>query len=247
MMSMMFSSRFGVALVLVMVTAACAGEGRSEPSAPQSVEPPPVASPPAEPASPPVGDVAEGGEQPAPEVAAVEPLPAEDPESAEVTNGADPPPAPADPPPAPPSAPAGEAPAPSPTTAAAPPPTTATTSPPSPEPPPAPPTTTTTDLPPPPPPTTTTTTEPGADVTILITLVDGRIEAERRYEAYLGETVELRVTSDVAEEVHLHGYDLYLQLEPGAESVLVFEARLPGVWEAELHPSHRELFQLQVS
>ncbi len=78
-------------------------------------------------------------------------------------------------------------------------------------------------------------------------LTDGRIEAERRYQAALGDTVEVRVTSDVAEEVHLHGYDLLLQLEAGAEVTLVFEANLPGVWEAELHPSHRELFQLQVS
>ena len=59
--------------------------------------------------------------------------------------------------------------------------------------------------------------------------------------------MELRVTSDVAEEVHLHGYDVLFQLEPGAEVRVVFEANLPGVWEAELHPSHRELFQLQVS
>ncbi len=57
----------------------------------------------------------------------------------------------------------------------------------------------------------------------------------------------MRVTSDVAEEVHLHGYDLLLQLEAGGEVTLTFEANLPGVWEAELHPSHRELFQLQVS
>ena len=95
--------------------------------------------------------------------------------------------------------------------------------------------------PPPPPP------EPSFDVLIAVALVDGRIEAERRYEVSFGDTVVVRVTSDVAEEVHLHGYDLYLQLEPGAEVTLVFEANLPGVWEAELHPSHRELFQLQVS
>ncbi len=82
---------------------------------------------------------------------------------------------------------------------------------------------------------------------IAVALVDGRIEAERRYEVSFGDTVEVRVTSDVAEEVHLHGYDLYLQLEPGATVTLTFEADLPGVWEAELHPSHRELFQLQVS
>ena len=119
-----------------------------------------------------------------------------------------------------------------PTTTTTVPPTTSTTVPP----------TTSTTVPP-----TTTTTEPAADVVISVALVGGRIEGERRYEAALGDTVEVRVTSDVAEEVHLHGYDLLLQLEAGGEVTLTFEANLPGVWEAELHPSHRELFQLQVS
>ena len=121
-----------------------------------------------------------------------------------------------------------------PTTTTTVPPTTSTTVPPT--------TTTSTTVPP-----TTTTTEPAADVVISVALVGGRIEGERRYEAALGDTVEVRVTSDVAEEVHLHGYDLLLQLEAGGEVTLTFEANLPGVWEAELHPSHRELFQLQVS
>ena len=96
-------------------------------------------------------------------------------------------------------------------------------------------------------PPTTTTTEPPADVVIVVALVDGRIEAESRYEASLGDAVEVRVTSDVVEEVHLHGYDLLFDLEAGAEVRVVFEANLPGVWEAELHPSHRQFFQLKVS
>ena len=153
-------------------------------------------------------------------------------------------------------------PAPPPPTTGAPADPPATEPPPTEPPPPA--TTGTTEAPPPtttstteaPPPTTTTstteappptTTEPAADVTIRITLVDGRIEGERRYEVSFGDTVEVRVTSDVAEELHLHGYALLLQLEVGAEVTLTFEADLPGVWEAELHPSHREIFQLQVS
>ena len=127
-----------------------------------------------------------------------------------------------------------------PTTTTTVPPTASTTVPPTPTTT-VPPTTTTT-VPP-----TTTTTEPAADVVISVALVGGRIEGERRYDAALGDTVEVRVTSDVAEEVHLHGYDLLLQLEAGGEVTLTFEANLPGVWEAELHPSHRELFQLQVS
>ena len=93
----------------------------------------------------------------------------------------------------------------------------------------------------------TAAAEPAADVVISVVIVDGRIEAERRYEASLGDTVELRAISDIAEELHLHGYDQLLRLEAGVEASLTFEADLPGVWEAELHFSDREVFQLQVS
>ncbi|MCY3953351.1 MAG: hypothetical protein OXG69_12535 [bacterium] len=211
-------------LALSILLAAGCGAAEPEPGMTEPAPPPPTEAP----ADPPVTDPPPT--EPPPTTSTAEPAA---PATTEV---------PADPPaPGPAAAPAAEQdpprgheppePGPAPST------TTSTTGAP------PPPTTTSTTVAPPP----TTTTQPAADVTIRITLVDGRIEAERRYEASLGDTVEVRVTSDVAEEVHLHGYDLYLQLEPGAEATLTFEARLPGVWEAELHPSHRELFQLQVS
>lgn len=62
----------------------------------------------------------------------------------------------------------------------------------------------------------------------------------------LGEKVTVEVTSDVAEEVHLHGYDKYIDLEPGKLSKLTFTADIPGVFEAELEGSGKLLFELEV-
>ena len=61
-----------------------------------------------------------------------------------------------------------------------------------------------------------------------------------------GEQVTLVVSGDVADEIHLHGYDLTAPLAPGAPAELVFAATLPGVFEVELHEAGTVLLTLQV-
>ena len=61
-----------------------------------------------------------------------------------------------------------------------------------------------------------------------------------------GEPVTLVVTSDVADEVHVHGYDLTLALTPGATAEIEFDATLAGVFEVELHDAGTVLLTLQV-
>jgi hypothetical protein len=61
-----------------------------------------------------------------------------------------------------------------------------------------------------------------------------------------GETVSLRVTSDRADEVHLHGYDLYLALNPNDPAVLTFIASRSGRFTYELHGAAVELGALEV-
>lgn len=61
-----------------------------------------------------------------------------------------------------------------------------------------------------------------------------------------GEQVTLVVTSDLADEVHVHGYDLEAALSPGAPAELTFDATLPGVFEVELHEAGTLLLTLQV-
>ncbi|GJF05089.1 hypothetical protein [Pseudonocardia sp. D17] len=62
----------------------------------------------------------------------------------------------------------------------------------------------------------------------------------------VGTPVEITVTSDRADELHLHGYDLSAALTAGGSATLRFTASLAGVFELELHGADRELLRLQV-
>lgn len=60
------------------------------------------------------------------------------------------------------------------------------------------------------------------------------------------ETVKLRVTADTKDELHLHGYDKKLELEPGKTVEVTFLADMSGSFEAELHESEAPVFVLEV-
>jgi heme/copper-type cytochrome/quinol oxidase subunit 2 len=62
-----------------------------------------------------------------------------------------------------------------------------------------------------------------------------------------GEEVTLAVTSDVPDELHVHGYDLTAELVPGTPAELTFAATVPGVFEVELHDAGTVLLTIQVS
>jgi plastocyanin len=61
-----------------------------------------------------------------------------------------------------------------------------------------------------------------------------------------GEHVTLVLTSDVADEVHVHGYDVEAELSPGQPTEIAFDATIPGVFEVELHEAGTQLLSLQV-
>jgi hypothetical protein len=61
-----------------------------------------------------------------------------------------------------------------------------------------------------------------------------------------GEQVTLVVTSDVADEIHVHGYDRTASLSPGTPAELTFDATIAGVFEVELHEAGTVLLSLQV-
>lgn len=83
----------------------------------------------------------------------------------------------------------------------------------------------------------------------LIELVidDGRlVGGARRETVELGDTVTLRVSGAGDDEVHVHGYDLFIHLEEG-RGEMTFEASIPGVFEIELERSHTLLVRMEVS
>lgn len=85
-------------------------------------------------------------------------------------------------------------------------------------------------------------------MTIRVAVQDGvAIVDPERPEVDRGDAVEIVVTSDVADEVHIHGYDLYLPVGDGDAASIQFVADIPGIFEVELESSHLPLFDLVVS
>lgn len=61
-----------------------------------------------------------------------------------------------------------------------------------------------------------------------------------------GERVRFSVTSDVADEVHVHAYDFMKDVEAGATVRFDFPATITGIIEVELEASGIELAELRV-
>ena len=61
-----------------------------------------------------------------------------------------------------------------------------------------------------------------------------------------GETVRFRVRSDNAEEVHIHGYDIKKDLEPGKTATVSFKASITGIFEIEFEGSATQIAELKV-
>ena len=101
-----------------------------------------------------------------------------------------------------------------------------------------------------PPPAEETAPAPGtpAGQRIEVTVAGGQVSGDTgRVPVAAGEEVTLVVTSDVADEIHVHGYDLTVALAPSRPAQLTFAATVPGVFEVELHEAGTVLLALQVS
>ena len=82
---------------------------------------------------------------------------------------------------------------------------------------------------------------------IEVEVTGGRVSGDTgRVPVPSGEHVTLVVTSDVADEVHVHGYDVEAELSPGEPAGIEFDATVPGVFEVELHEGGTLLLTLQV-
>lgn len=82
---------------------------------------------------------------------------------------------------------------------------------------------------------------------IRIEVLDGKPSPPAHVEHVgLGESVTLAVTSDLQDEVHLHGYDVHVDLVAGQEGELTFTADIPGRFEAELEGAGALLVEIEV-
>ena len=108
--------------------------------------------------------------------------------------------------------------------------------------------------------TTTTTTTAGAGPsssastttadptpTIEVTFANGSVVGgPRTLTVPLGDKVRLRVTSDVADEVHVHTYDVTADVAAGQTVTLEVDATIPGRHEVELEDLGKPLLILEV-
>jgi hypothetical protein len=83
-------------------------------------------------------------------------------------------------------------------------------------------------------------------VTIEVGYAGGSITGGGRRSAALGQAVIIKVTSDIADEVHLHGYDKKADAAPGTVATITFVADKPGIFEVELEKKGLKLFELEV-
>jgi hypothetical protein len=90
------------------------------------------------------------------------------------------------------------------------------------------------------------TTTAAAGPVIEIAYRGGKLEGNGRKQVTKGQTVTLRVTSDVADEVHVHGYDKEAAIPAGGTGEVVFKADVAGVFEVELHKKHLKIADLEV-
>jgi len=63
----------------------------------------------------------------------------------------------------------------------------------------------------------------------------------------VGAMIRIDVRLEAADEVHVHGYDVAVDVVPGDEARLEFIADIPGIFEVELEGAGTLLFELEVS
>lgn len=93
----------------------------------------------------------------------------------------------------------------------------------------------------------TTTAEAPSAVRIRIQAQGDGSGSIRRITIERGRRVTLVVSADVADEVHVHGYDLMADVAPGSPARISFEASVPGRFEVELESRAIQIAELRVN
>jgi len=100
-----------------------------------------------------------------------------------------------------------------------------------------------------------TTTEPAATTTapaepavvrITVSVPGDKAPTVKHFTIQQDSQVVFVVNSELADEVHLHGYDLSADVAPGQPATIRFKATAPGVFEAELESRSLPIAELEV-
>jgi cytoskeletal protein RodZ len=95
--------------------------------------------------------------------------------------------------------------------------------------------------------TSTATSTPAEPPVRTINVVNGQPEGGIKTISYdKGDQVRLKVSSDVADEIHVHGYDLMKDVEKGGSVQFSFTASIEGRFEIELENAGTQIANLEV-
>jgi hypothetical protein len=91
----------------------------------------------------------------------------------------------------------------------------------------------------------------GGDTATIIPTIEVRngepVGGIRELEYSAGEEIRFRVESDVADEVHIHGYDLMEDVPANGTVDFDFPAEIEGIFEVELEGRKEQIAELQVN
>ncbi|HSK25367.1 MAG TPA: hypothetical protein VK894_00465, partial [Jiangellales bacterium] len=86
---------------------------------------------------------------------------------------------------------------------------------------------------------------PDGATVVEVTVAGGSVStAASRVDVAVGTPVRLVVTSDVDDELHVHGVDVEAPLAAGQPAVLDFVPAEPGLYDVETHDSALMLVQI---
>jgi hypothetical protein len=92
---------------------------------------------------------------------------------------------------------------------------------------------------------TTAPAEPQV-VRISVSVPGDKAPTVKHFTIQQGRQVVFVVESELADEVHLHGYDLSADVAPGAPATIRFKATAPGLFEAELESRSLPIAEIEV-
>ena len=93
----------------------------------------------------------------------------------------------------------------------------------------------------------TSTSTPAQPAVQTIRVVNGQPQGGVKTVSFKkGDQVRLKVQSDVADEIHVHGYDLMKDVEKGGSVEFDFKATIEGRFEVELENAGTQIANLEV-
>jgi len=85
------------------------------------------------------------------------------------------------------------------------------------------------------------------DVPTIVVRNGEPVGGVKELEYSAGEEIRFRVSSDAAEEIHVHGYDLMKDVPAGGTVEFDFPAELEGIYEAELEGLGVQIVELRIN